>query len=289
MVVNYNAGSHLLACVQSLRAEGVARVVVVDNASSDGSLAALQGLDADGLQVVDAGSNLGFGTAANRGLAVTTSEYVVVLNPDTVVAPEAVATLAAALDADPKLAVVGPRVDNIDGTRYPSARRFPAMGVAAGHAFLGLFGRENSFTHRYRMLDLDVDRPGEVDWVSGAFFMARRSALVGVGGFDESYFMYVEDVDLCWRLGRAGWRIGYEPSARVVHEMGVSSRQAPYRMIVEHHRSLWRFAGRTTHGARRAALPAVAAGLAMRTALACAAHAAKAYRGHRRTHHSLLG
>jgi N-acetylglucosaminyl-diphospho-decaprenol L-rhamnosyltransferase len=125
------------------------------------------------------------------------------------------------------------------------------------------------------MLDWDHGRPAAaVDWVSGACMLVRRSAFEAVGGFDEGYFMYVEDVDLCWRLARAGWRIGYEPSGRVVHALGASSRLMPYRMIAAHHRSLLRFASRTTTGGRRAVLPLVAAGLGVRTGVAWLHHAA---------------
>jgi N-acetylglucosaminyl-diphospho-decaprenol L-rhamnosyltransferase len=140
--------------------------------------------------------------------------------------------------------------------------------VAAGHAFLGFVAPSNRFSRAYKLLDWDHTTPGPVDWVSGSCALFRRCAYEAVGGFDERYFMYVEDVDLCWRLGRAGWKVGYEPAGRVVHAGAVSTDQAPYRMIFEHHRSLWRFARTSTEGPRRLALPAVAAGLAIRTALA---------------------
>ncbi|MFN2608243.1 MAG: glycosyltransferase family 2 protein [Acidimicrobiales bacterium] len=272
IVVNYNTRDHLLRCVASLRAEGVGDVVVVDNDSADGSDAALAGAD-PAATFLPTGANLGFGRAANRGVGATTAPLVLILNPDAVVCPGAVAALVAALGADPSLAVVGPRVDNPDGSRYPSVRRFPDLGVALGHAFVGLVCPDNRFSRRYKMLDADCDRPGDVDWVSGTCLLARRGAFEAVGGFDEAYFMYVEDVDLCWRLGRAGWRVGYVPEARVVHTVGASSDLAPYRMIAAHHRSLLRFAGRTTTGARRAVLPLVAAGLAVRTVLAWAQRA----------------
>jgi N-acetylglucosaminyl-diphospho-decaprenol L-rhamnosyltransferase len=106
--------------------------------------------------------------------------------------------------------------------------------------------------------------------------LARRAAFDEVGGFDESYFMYVEDVDLCWRLHQAGWRVGYEPRAGVVHTIGASSELAPYRMIAAHHRSLYRFAGKTSTGRQRALLPLVAVGLGARTVLAWGQ---RAYRG----------
>ena len=273
VIVSYNSAGYLPDCVRSLRSEGVGEVVVVDNASTDGSVAAILATDG-AVRVVETGANLGFGSAANRGVALTFGEYVLVMNPDTVVEPGTVKTLAEALDRDPGLAVVGPRMENVDGTLYPSVRRFPNLAVAAGHAFLGLVRPRNRFTRSYRMLDWDHDRPAaDVDWVSGACFLVRRSAFDTVGGFDEGYFMYVEDVDLCWRLGLAGWRIGYEPGARVVHALGGSSRAHPYRMIAEHHRSLRRFVSKSSRGGRRALLPLVSAGLAVRTVAAWAHHA----------------
>jgi N-acetylglucosaminyl-diphospho-decaprenol L-rhamnosyltransferase len=273
VVVSYNSAAYLPDCLRSLRSEGVADVVVVDNASGDGSVAVVR--DADpGARLVETGANLGFGAAANCGVAVSTEEYVLVLNPDTVVEPGTVKALSEALDRDPGLAVVGPRMENEDGTLYPSVRRFPDLAVAAGHAFLGLVWPANPYTRSYRMLDWDHDRSAaDVDWVGGACVLVRRSAFDVVSGFDEAYFMYVEDVDLCWRLRQAGWRVGYEPAGRVVHALGGSSRQMPYRMIAEHHRSLLRFVSKTSQGLRRGLLPLVAAGLAVRTVAAWAHHA----------------
>ncbi|HWC12312.1 MAG TPA: glycosyltransferase family 2 protein, partial [Acidimicrobiales bacterium] len=268
VVVSYNSATYLPDCLRSLRSEGLADIVVVDNASSDGSVDVVRAADPEA-RVVETGANLGFGSAANRGVATTLSEYVLILNPDTVVEPGTVKALSEAFDRDPGLAVVGPRMENLDGTLYPSVRRFPDLGVALGHAFLGLVWPANPCTRRYRMLDWDHDHPAaDVDWVGGACVLVRRAAFDVVGGFDEAYFMYVEDVDLCWRLQRAGWRVAYEPGARVVHTVGASSERAPYRMIAAHHRSLLRFAVRSTTGPRRALLPLVAAGLGVRTLLA---------------------
>ncbi|MGI9023471.1 MAG: glycosyltransferase family 2 protein [Acidimicrobiales bacterium] len=266
VVVNYNTRDHLLRCVASLRAEGVGEIVVVDNDSVDDSGPALAAVD--DATFLPTGSNLGFGRAANLGAAATSGSLLLVMNPDAVVEPGAVGVMATALADDDGLAVVGPRVDNPDGTRYPSVRRFPDLGVAVGHAFVGLVRPDNRFTRRYKMLDVDRDQPRDVDWVSGTCLLARRSAFDAVGGFDPDYFMYVEDVDLCWRLHRAGWRVGYVPDARVVHTVGASSDLAPYRMIAAHHRSLLRFAARTETGPRRVLLPVVTAGLAVRTVLA---------------------
>jgi N-acetylglucosaminyl-diphospho-decaprenol L-rhamnosyltransferase len=269
VVVNFNAGEHLTACIRSLRAEGIERIVVVDNASRDGSLEAARRADPE-IDVMQMGANLGFGAAVNRGAARLTGDLLV-MNPDAVLEPGAVKALEAVLAESPDVGIVGPRIENPDGTLYPSARTFPAMGDAMGHAFVGLVAPGNRFTRRYRMLDWDHAVAARVDWVSGAAFLARRTCFDALGGFDEAYFMYMEDVDLCWRAHRAGWAVAYEPAAQVVHVQGVSTDLAPYRMIATHHRSLFTFWWRTTPGPGRLALaPFVLLGLVLRTILACA-------------------
>jgi N-acetylglucosaminyl-diphospho-decaprenol L-rhamnosyltransferase len=261
VVVNYNAGSHLEACLSSIAAAGVEAVVVVDNGSTDGSRSVAE---ASGARWTETGANVGYGRAANRGAdldAQPSAEYLLVCNPDLVVRHGAIAAMARALDDDPLVGAVGPRMVNVDGSLYPSARSFPLLIDAVGHGLLGQVAPRNRFSRRYRLLDWDHGNAADVDWVSGACFLIRREAWDDVGGFDPSYFMYMEDVDLCWRLGRAGWRVRYEPAAEVLHVQGVSADLHPYRMLAAHHISMWRFAWRTTTGRRRVALPMVAAGL----------------------------
>ncbi len=273
VVVNYKARDHLLECVRSLRAEGVDDVVVADNDSRDGSQEALAASDPEA-RFLPTGANLGYGTAANRAATLTVGDLLLVCNSDVVLEPGAVKAMTAVLAVDRRVALVGPRVENLDGSLYPSPRTFPDLGVALGHAFLGQVAPKNRFTRTYRMLDWDHARTLEADWVSGSCFLVRREAWVGLGGFDEAYFMYAEDVDLCWRANRAGWKVAFEPAARVMHAQGVSTDQRPYRMIVEHHRSLLRFWRRTTTGPRAALVPVVAAGLVVRSGLACVQRAA---------------
>ncbi|HUQ40081.1 MAG TPA: glycosyltransferase family 2 protein [Acidimicrobiales bacterium] len=272
VVVSYNAAPLLGDCLQSLRDEGVEEIVVVDNASVDGSPAVAR-QTVPPATVIDAGRNLGYGAGANRGLAAVTAPMVLVMNPDVVLQPGSVATLVADLDTHAGTAVVGPALENPDGSLYPSVRRFPSVVDSVGHGFLGLIWRRNRFSRNYLMLEWDHTTAREADWVSGACFLARTDALRQVGGFDEDFFMYSEDVDLCWRLGRHGWSVRYQPAARVLHLQGASSARHPYRMLVAHHVSLLRFANRTTTGSRRALLPVVAAGLATRAGLLAARQA----------------
>jgi N-acetylglucosaminyl-diphospho-decaprenol L-rhamnosyltransferase len=224
--------------------------------------------------LVAAGENLGYARAANLGIAATRAPVVAVLNPDTVVRPGAAGALRARFAAEPDLGALGPTLVNTDGTVYPSARSVPSVADAVGHGLLYFVWAGNPFTRRYRQTDADPGRPRDVDWVSGAAVWLRRAALDAVGGWDERYFMYVEDVDLCWRLRRAGWRVAYEPGGTVEHLLGVSTAGAPYRMIAEHHRSLYRFAARRFTGRRRVLLPATAGFLSVRAVLAMAHHKA---------------
>jgi N-acetylglucosaminyl-diphospho-decaprenol L-rhamnosyltransferase len=275
VVVNFEAGALLLDCVRSLLADasaGEPELVVVDNGSVDGSVTRLR--DAlPAVTVVEPGGNLGYAAAANRGIAATSAPYIAIGNPDLVVAPGTAAALLARLDAEPDLAAVGPALLNPDGSQYPSARTHASTTDAVGHAVLGRLSPRNRFTRRYRQLDEAWDRPRDVDWVSGALLFLRRSALDSVGGWDERYFMYMEDVDLCWRLRRIGWRVAYEPSGHATHVQGASTAAHPYRMIAEHHRSAYRFAARWWRGPRRLLLLPAACFLAARAVVDMAARA----------------
>jgi N-acetylglucosaminyl-diphospho-decaprenol L-rhamnosyltransferase len=277
-VVNHDAGPLLERCVRSLladRSAGPPEVVVVDNASTDGSVEALAAALPE-VPVVHAPGNVGYARGANLGIAATRAPVVAVLNPDTLVDAGTAAAMLAALDADARVGAVGPRVRNVDGSHFPSARRLPGIVDAVGHGLLGLVWRNNPFTRRYRELDADPSRPRPVDWVSGCAIWLRRDALDAVGGWDERYFMYVEDVDLCRRLRVAGYTVRYDPAGGVEHVQGASTSRRPYRMILEHHRSLWRFARRRFTGARALLLPFAAAYLALRCGLAMADHAWRA-------------
>ncbi len=277
VVVDHNAGPLLHDCVVSLFDDGAAQVVVVENGapgSAAGALAALRSTDpTPDVVLVRPERNVGFGAGVNRGLAVLAGrspapEWVLISNPDLVVHAGALAVLRAALEERRAWALVGPRIFTEGGEVYPSVRRFPSFVDAAGHALLALFRPENRFTRRYNPGTPEGDGVVEAGWVSGSCFLARRDALEELGGFDEAYFMYAEDMDLCWRAHHAGWGIGFAGAASVTHVQGVSTARHPYKMMLAHHRSALRFTVRTTSGWRRMALPFAAAVLGLRIALA---------------------
>lgn len=260
VVVTFQSARWIGPCLESIVGQdGVGRVVVADSASTDDTVSVVAAFADRGVTWLPLGVNHGFGAAANRGVAASISPAVVIVNADLVVEPGALVGLRAALLADDRLAIVGPSVTDLAGRPYPSARSFPRLSDAIGHGFVGLVWKTNPWSMRY----LD---PARVDWISGTAMLVRRKAFEVVGGFDESYFMYVEDVDLCWRLARQGWKVAVASDAVVRHFVGGSSEKAPFSMIVAHHRSLWRFARRSSQGWSRAALPAVAAGLLARAA-----------------------
>ncbi len=276
IVVDHDAGPLLDGCVRSLLGDGAAPVVVVENGapgSVDRALGDLVGDPTQPVRVVRPGRNLGFGAGVNRGLAVLAGEasapsWVVVSNPDVVVHPGAVTALRDALEAHPTWAVVGPRIFGDTGEVYPSVRSFPSLVDAAGHALLAQFKPDNPYTRRYNPGTPEGDVVQPAGWVSGSCFMARRGALEELGGFDEAYFMYNEDMDLCWRAHQAGWGVGFAGTSEVTHVQGVSTARHPYRMLAAHHRSALRFTMRTTSGWRRLALPLAAVVLGLRLALA---------------------
>jgi N-acetylglucosaminyl-diphospho-decaprenol L-rhamnosyltransferase len=280
VVVNFRAGKLLTDCVRTVLADssaGDVELVVVDNGSDDGSVdAVLRAVP--GVHVVTSPGNLGYARAANLGIAATRAPVVAVLNADLTMEPGTAKALLARFDEEPSLGACGPRIYNLDGTDYPSARTSPSAPLAVAHGLLGLWWPSNRFTAKYRQLDADPTVPRSVDWVSGAAIWLRRSALDVVGGWDERYFMYMEDLDLCWQLRLAGFEIAYEPGGSVTHVQGASTSQVPYRMLVQHHRSAWRFARRRFTGRRAALLPLAAVFFAVRAVMTMAEHAWRAAR-----------
>jgi N-acetylglucosaminyl-diphospho-decaprenol L-rhamnosyltransferase len=268
VVVTYSPGAALEAFLASLPAAtgSPVEVVLADNGSDDGApqrAAATHDVD-----VVPTGRNLGYGAAANLGAAGATGEWLVVANPDVVWDAGALDELLAAGRRWPRAGCLGPAIRTPAGALYPSARAFPSLGRGAGHALFGWWWPANPWTRSYRT-EQGTPAEGPAGWLSGSLMLLRRQAFEAVGGFDPSYFMYCEDMDLCRRLAGAGWASVYVPAAVVTHSGGHATQREPGRMLREHHRSLYRYLSRQYRGARLAPLRLVlGAGLLVRYLLA---------------------
>jgi N-acetylglucosaminyl-diphospho-decaprenol L-rhamnosyltransferase len=194
--------------------------------------------------------NPGYGAAANRGAAALPHEieWVLIANPDLVLG---VGSIDALLDtglSDERIAAVGPATYSVDGLLYPSARPIPSLRQGIGHALLANIWIGNPWSSRYRAV-LELDRSSDVGWLSGSCLLVRREAFRSVGGFDERYFMYFEDVDLGYRLGKNGYRNVFEPTASAVHAGGHSTGGSETRRMIEaHHESARRFLARKYSG-----------------------------------------
>ena len=246
IIVNYNAGTELQRALQSL-ADELAPVeweaVVVDNASRDGSGDIAAGFGPR-VRLLRNERNVGFARGVNQGLAATSGPLVLIMNPDCRLEPGAVASLRRELERSEDAAITGPRILDPDGSEQGNARGDPDM-------FTGLFGRSTILRRalpglpvsRRNVISDAAVRKGKtsvkVDWLSGACMLARRAALHDVRGFDERYFLYWEDADLCRRLRNKGYEVRYVPGATAVHRVGQSSRSARAVAVRAFHESAY--------------------------------------------------
>jgi GT2 family glycosyltransferase len=245
VIVNWNAGGALRACLTALSAtEGEPpQVIVVDNASTDGSQAELSAVYPT-LEVIQNDANVGFARAVNQGLRAARGQFALVLNPDVVLQPSTVSRLVQFMATNPDAGVVGPRLLDPDGSVQGSARRDPS-------AWTALFGRSAPMTRLFpnnpvsqRELPAIAaagDAPFRVDWLSGACLLVRRAAWEEVGLLDERFFLFWEDADWCLRFRQAGWAVYYLPSASGTHFVGVSRAGRRLGAVVDFHVSAYRY------------------------------------------------
>jgi N-acetylglucosaminyl-diphospho-decaprenol L-rhamnosyltransferase len=241
VIVNYLAYEPLANCLDSLALFiAPANVVVVDHQTQPQSLERLA-TRFPAVRIIPIAGNPGFAAGVNRGVRETTGEYVLLLNPDCIVASDP-RPLASWMSAHPKTAVCGAIVREADGSVQASARRFPGVftGLAGRTTWLTRVWPDNPWTMRNLVRDVPAD-PIEVDWVSGACMMVRREAFAAIGGMDEQFFLYWEDADLCKRLNEAGWKTYYNPAVSVTHMTGRSSQHAREASLVAFHQSAYRY------------------------------------------------
>lgn len=240
--VSYGSEDELEAMLGSLpaAAAGPLLVVVADNLPGVGRTREV--VAAAGGTYVPMPSNLGYGGAINEAVRGLPSEieWVMITNPDVVFHPGAIDRMVETGATTDDIGAVGPVVRNDDGSVYPSAREVPGIRVGSGHALFSNLWPSNPWTRRYHAAT-GSDSERDAGWLSGSCVLVRRVAFDGIGGFDEGFFMYFEDVDLGYRLSRAGWRNHFTPSAEVTHTGGHSTAGESAAMIRAHHRSAERF------------------------------------------------
>jgi N-acetylglucosaminyl-diphospho-decaprenol L-rhamnosyltransferase len=233
VIVSWNVGELLRRCLQSILATELdVEVVVVDNASIDGSPEMVRAAFPQ-VRLIANDENRGFTAANNQGLAVAQGRCLLLLNPDTEVVADALATMVQYLEAHPAVGALGPRLLFPDGRQQPSRRRFPTLATALVEStVIQEWWAENRILRRYYMADTPDDAVQPVDWVVGACLLVRRDVYEQVGGLDEGFFMYSEELDWCKRIKDAGWEVVYLPTATVIHHEGKSSEQVvPARHI----------------------------------------------------------
>ena len=240
IIVSYNTRSLLANCLASVAAEPRPpdEVIVVDNASADGS-AALVRAQFPHVQLIANTENRGFAAACNQGLQAASGNFLCLLNPDTQLFPGALDALASFLESNHEVGVVGPTLLHTDGTYQHAAFRFPTLPMALIDFFPLNHRLLNSRLNGRYPFTL-YEHPFAMDHPLGACMLVRREACADVGLLDERFFMYCEEIDWCRRVKQAGWEIMHVPGARVVHHGGQSTQQAAGRMFVELHRSRFR-------------------------------------------------
>ncbi|MEM2125319.1 MAG: glycosyltransferase family 2 protein [Candidatus Methanosuratincola sp.] len=240
-IVNYNTRDLLRDCLRSVMRDTPDEIIVVDNASTDGSVEMVKG-EFPSVRLLRSKVNLGYGAAANRAIGSCQSDYVLLLNSDTQLKPGCLPALRDYLDKNPSTAIAGPRISNPDGTPQTSTFYYPTPA----HIFLYLSGIYQAIIYlpvlRKRSLQATPALSTRVvPWVVGAAFAFRREDFESVRGFDEEFFMYFEEVDLCYRLVKNGKQIHYAPVGEIIHVGGASTGKRQVEMNVMYFSSLARF------------------------------------------------
>jgi len=241
VVVNFMTEELLRPCLESLRGSTsrALEVIVVDNSSGGGAREILASTLPGG-KLIENDRNVGYARAVNQGLAASDSEFAFVANPDTVAEPGALDRLLEAARSLPEAGIVAPKLLNPDGTVQMSCRRFYTLKtIALRRTFLGKMFKDDPSVRRHLMLDWDHNSTAQVDWVTGAAMLVRRAAIAEVGPMDERFFLYFEDVDWCYRMHAAGWKVYYCPDAKLVHHYRRQSAQPRSARAKRAHLESW--------------------------------------------------
>lgn len=246
IIVNYNTSAYLRKYLNSLNGLNLKNIsidiCVIDNGSRDDSARMVKEFFPD-VRLISNRENIGYAKAANHGIRSSNGKYIIISNADIHILDNALEELVIYLENHQEVGVIGPKVydDPERKSVQCSCRSFPSFKTALfnRYSLLTRLFPGNRWSNQYLMLNWCHNKPTEVDWVSGCFFIVRREAISGIGFFDERFFMYNEDVDLCYRIKKAGWKVLYLPYAEIAHKIGASRLNR--KAIRERHKGMWLF------------------------------------------------
>ncbi len=245
IIVNFNTVKYLSICIDFIRKNPPKcshEIIIIDNNSKDKSVEIIKRYYPE-VKLIRNGENFGFSYANNQAIARSRGKYILILNPDTVVTRSAIDNIIRFMEKNPKVGVAGAKMLNFDGSIQYSCRRFPTV-------FNVFFGRQsvlmkflpyNRISRKYLMMDNDYSKNMETDWVFGASMMLRRQALEEVGIFDEDYFIFVEDTDLCYRMREKGWKVYFVADAVIFHHLGVTREKFWKTTVLNHNIGMFKF------------------------------------------------
>lgn len=242
IIVNYRSSRDLVACLQSILAsdfKGSFEILVVDNSEGDSGIAIVEKMFPQ-IQLTFNPVNVGFAGANNQAARQAQGRHLFFVNPDVELSPNTTRLLSEYLDAHPKTGAVGPKVLDPDGTLQYSCRRFPTLwsGLFNRYSLLTRLFPDNRFTREYLMTDWDHNSVRTVDWISGCCFMTPRDAFIEAGMFDERYFLFIEDIDLCRTLSGRARDVVYNPETTILHRISSSNHRIPFKCIVKRHQGM---------------------------------------------------
>lgn len=245
VIVSYNVGNYLKNCLESVNETSKnlkPEIIVVDNHSTDDTHQMLQSYF-PGIRLIKNYENFGFAKGANIGMRKAQGEFIFLLNPDTSVLECAVTGMLEYMENHPEVGILGPKLENPDGSLQHSCRSFPSWSVYFSNrqSILNRFFPSNKWSQKYLLKQIDYRKIQEVEWICGCGLFLRKKMLEEINYLDEDFFMYIEDVDLALRAQKKNWKVVYFPQARVIHYQSKSVTQRKEAMLVEHHRSMYNY------------------------------------------------
>jgi N-acetylglucosaminyl-diphospho-decaprenol L-rhamnosyltransferase len=248
IIVNYYSSATLKNCLESVyqTLRNISfEVIIVDNSQNDPGMASLKESYPQ-VRVIQSSNNIGFAKANNQAALFAQGKTLLFLNPDTLLADQAIEGMVTHLESNLDIGALGPKVLNTDGTLQYSCRRFPTLmtGFFNRYSLLSRWFPSNPYTVQYLMKDFNHDENREVDWLSGCCLMVPHTIFKKAGGFDEHYFLFNEDIDLCRAIGQNGFKVMYFPLAKITHHVSTSNSKVPARIIIQRHCGMKHYYGK---------------------------------------------